>query len=103
MKEVRSKDVEEDGELRRVSSCEVEYEPKLEAVDQVSISGSGTQSEDWVFQRRLFLNFEVLNPKQHKVCPVWMLCDSLYPRCNRKSCVGLSILLSQVFALKWWT
>ena len=65
--EVQSEDLEEDEELGRKLSLEVSLKLQDAAVDQASISGSGTQSEDWLFQRRLFLHFEVLNPKQHKV------------------------------------
>lgn len=64
---VQGKDVEEDGGLTRIPSTEVEYQQDTTLGDQASISGSGTQSDDWIFRRRLFLNFEVLNPKQHKV------------------------------------
>ena len=67
MAEVSGEDVEEDEENGRISSREVVYEPQHAVIDQLSVSASGTPSEDWLFQRRLFLNFEVLNPKQHKV------------------------------------
>ncbi len=77
MTEFESKDVEDDGEVERASSCEVEYEPKAGAVDQVSVSGSGTQSESWLFQRRLFLHFEVLNTRQHKARHKFMHCFHL--------------------------
>lgn len=44
-------------------------------------STSGSSSESWLYRRRLFLNFEVLKPKQHKA--------------------GISILISK--CEKYWT
>ena len=40
------------------------------APDELGSSVSGTHSSsDRLFQRRLFLHFEILNPGQHKVSP----------------------------------
>lgn len=36
----------------------------LAASDETSVSG--TSSEEWLYRRRLFLHFEVLNARQHK-------------------------------------
>lgn len=43
---------------------DVEYEYRRSIPSE---SASTTSSERWLFQRRLFLNFEVLRPGQHKV------------------------------------
>lgn len=62
--EQETRDVEKAEGKPEASEDEASSRHTIATVDGASVSG--TSSEEWFFKRRLFLHFEVLNPRQHK-------------------------------------